>query len=179
MQGRGKEMWRYENDLYIFIYYYQCLICRPFHRERLCTISEGSPFKWSFLLSIASHIPWHSAAAEDRQDDRSFPCMGVVFFSFTCSSPVCLWVWQQQQSGTPDSDQLITHLLCLPGLSTTSALDYHVPDGDNTMPILVFSWNVVFHISGFFDFSLIPLSVLAQAELSSAVLLCFLLACTP
>ena len=49
MQGRGKEMWRYENDLYIFIYYYQCLICRPFHRERLCTISEGSPFKLKFF----------------------------------------------------------------------------------------------------------------------------------
>ena len=64
-----------------------------------------------------------------------FPCMGVVFFSFTCSSPVFLWALLQQ-SGTPESDQLITHLLHLPGHSTTLALDYYVPEGDR---YLVFS----------------------------------------
>ena len=36
---------------------------------------------------------------------------------------VCLWVWrQQQQSGTPERDQLITHWLYLLGLSTTWGL---------------------------------------------------------
>ena len=53
---------------------------------------------------------------------------------------VCPWVrqqqqQQQQQSGTPVIDQLITLQLYLPGLSTTSALDYYVPCGNFTVPL--------------------------------------------
>lgn len=69
-----------------------------------------------------------------------------IFSVFWLSSPlstshapsqcVCLWAWQQQQKqqSTPESDQLITQLLYLPGLSTTSLLNYQVPYGDLWVP---------------------------------------------
>ena len=110
--------------------------------------------------------------------------LNVYYINFMCYKSWSIWpttlkMQQRQQGGTPESGQLVTHWLYIPGLSTTLAPDCYVPDGDYTVLIFSALWKLwVFHISVFCLCSH-SLYLLAWAEISSAVLLCFLLACTP
>ena len=85
---------------------------------------------------------------------------------------------QRQQGGTPESGQLVTHWLYIPGLSTTLAPDCYVPDGDYTVPIfstLSFSYFCVLPVLSF------PLSFGLSRNLQcrSALLPACLHSCVP
>ena len=89
-------------------------------------------------------------------------CLPSSFLPHLLLPCVCLWAWQQ--SGTPEEDQLITHRLYLPGLSTTSALE---------CCYFVFSILWVFCLSCVLAFAFMPFPLFVHVEISSAVLLCF------
>lgn len=66
-----------------------------------------------------------------------FLCIAFPPSSLPHLHTVCQWAWQQQ-SDTPESDQLVTHRFYLPGLSTTLLLNYYVPHGDFWALLIVF-----------------------------------------
>ena len=74
-------------------------------------------------------------------------------FSLTCSFPLCV-CGQQQKSGTPEEDQLVTHCLYLPGLSTTLGLDLCVQSCDVMVLLL--------HVFCVFAFVLMYFSLLSS-----------------
>ena len=82
-------------------------------------------------------------------------CLSLLFSPSPAPSLcMCLWAWQrqqqQQQSGTPESDQLITYQHYLPGLSTTSLLNYYIPYGDYTKPLFSVCLKLEYFVSLYF-----------------------------
>ena len=110
-----------------------------------CKLSPKSPAKYAEShLQILKHKIQRDSSGDVSVTVLLWPS-GCFEFSLLSPSPApsrwvciwaCQWAWQQQQGGTPESDQLITSWLYNPGLSTTSAPDCYVLYGDYTMPLV-------------------------------------------